>query len=435
MTATGTRLMPAEAPRSFFAFALFWLKIGCLSFGGPAGQIALMQSELVDRLRWVDQRRFLHVLNFCMLLPGPEAQQLATYLGWRLYGIAGGIVSGGLFILPGAMALTGLSWLMAAHGEAPALAALFAGIKPVVVALVFAAAWRMGRRVLTTRPALLTAAAAFAALYVLAAPFPLVMLGAGALGALAARWGRHWFAPAHHGDDAALSEDAAPSVGRLLWLLVTFLALWAAPMLILTGWLGDDPWRALGLFFTKAAFVTFGGAYAVLPYVAQQAVENYGWVTAAQMVDGLALAETTPGPLILVLQYVGFFAGWGAPGPLSPLQGGLAGACLTLWVTFLPCFMFIFIGAPYVERLIHNRVAGGALAAITAAVVGVIVKLGVYLALAVLAPDGGADWFAFGVAAAALVALTRFQMAMHWAVAAGAAAGLVRWGAAAAGLL
>lgn len=428
--------MPADQPRSFSAFALFWLKIGCLSFGGPAGQIAMMQGELVDRLRWVDQRRFLHVLNFCMLLPGPEAQQLATYLGWRLYGVAGGIISGGLFILPGAAVLTGLSWLMAAHGDAPALAAVFAGIKPVVVALIFAAAWRIGRRVLTTRPALALAAAAFVALFALEAPFPLVVLGAGALGALAARAGRHWFTTGHGEADAAtLTEEARPSVSRLLWLLVIFLALWATPMLIVVGALGPDPWRALGLFFTKAAFVTFGGAYAVLPYVAQQAVENYGWLSAAQMVDGLALAETTPGPLILVLQFVGFFAGWGAPGPLTPLQGGLLGAFLTLWVTFLPCFLFIFAGAPYVERLIHNRAAGGALAAITAAVVGVIVKLGVYLGTAVLLPGATIDWFAATLTAAALIALIRFKLAMHWAVAAGAAVGALRWGAQAAGLI
>lgn len=412
-----------------------WLKIGCLSFGGPAGQIAMMQSELVDRLRWVDQRRFLHVLNFCMLLPGPEAQQLATYLGWRLYGVAGGIISGGLFILPGAAVLTGLSWLMAAHGEAPALAAIFSGVKPVVVALIFAAAWRIGRRVLTTRPALALAAGAFLALYALGAPFPLVVLGAGVLGAAAARAGRHWFTTGHGDADAAtLTEEARPSVSRLLWLLVIFLALWAAPMLLITGALGPDPWGALGLFFTKAAFVTFGGAYAVLPYVAQQAVENYGWLSATQMVDGLALAETTPGPLILVLQYVGFFAGWSGHGPLTPLQGGLLGGFLTLWVTFLPCFLFIFVGAPYVERLIHNRTASGALAAITAAVVGVIVKLGVYLGTAVLTPGGVIDWFAAALAAAALIALTRFKLAMHWAVAAGAAAGALRWGAHAAGL-
>lgn len=432
--------MPTDTPRSFSAFALFWLKIGCLSFGGPAGQIAMMHSELVDRLRWVDQRRFLHVLNFCMLLPGPEAQQLATYLGWRLYGIVGGVVSGGLFILPGAIALTGLSWLMAAHGEGPALAAVFAGVKPVVAALIFAAAWRMGKRTLTTWPARGVAAGAFISLYFFDLPFPLAVLAAGLLGAAAARSGRHWFTPSRHGaadhaDDASLAEEARPGAGRLLWLLLIFLALWAAPLLFIVGALGAEPWRALGLFFTKAAFVTFGGAYAVLPYVAQQAVESYGWLTAAQMIDGLALAETTPGPLILVLQYVGFLAGWGAHGALSPLQGGLLGAGLTLWVTFLPCFMFIFVGAPYVERLIRNQIAAGALAAITAAVVGVIVKLGVYLGLAALAPGGAVDWFALSLAAAALLALIRFNMALHWVVAAGATLGALRWAAVSAGLV
>jgi chromate transporter len=411
---------------SFSAFAAFWLKIGCLSFGGPAGQIAMMQSELVDRLRRVDQRRFLHALNFCMLLPGPEAQQLATYLGWRQFGIIGGLVSGGLFILPGAAVLTGLSWLMAAHGEAPAVAAVFSGVKPAVVAIIFAAAWRVGRRTLTTGPAAATALSAFAALFFLEAPFPLVVLSAGALGAVAARHGRHWFAAAGHGeaDETVLTEDAPPRLNRLLWLVLAFAALWAAPLLLTVGLLGAAPWRDLGLFFTKAAFVTFGGAYAVLPYVAQQAVETFGWLSPAQMLDGLALAETTPGPLILVLQYVGFLAGWDNPGPLlSPLQGGLLGAGVTLWVTFLPSFFFIFAGAPYVERLIHNPMAAGALAAITAAVVGVIGKLGVYLALEVLTPGGSPDLFAVASAGAALIALIRFGVALHWVVATGAALG------------
>lgn len=423
-----------SAPSSFGAFTLFWMKIGCLSFGGPAGQIALMQSELVDRLRWVDQRRFLHILNFCMLLPGPEAQQLATYLGWRQYGIWGGIVSGGLFILPGAAVLLGLSWLAAAHGDAPLVAAVFAGVKPVVAALIFAAAWRVGSRNLTTLPAWLTAAAAFSALFFFHAPFPLAVLAAGLVGAVAARYGCCWYAAGGHGtggqgaaDDGDLPEEAAPRLSRLLILTAIFAALLVAPPLLAVGLFGADPWRDVAVFFTKAAFVTFGGAYAVLPYVAQQAVDHYGWLSAAQMIDGLALAETTPGPLILVLQYVGFFAGWDAPGALSPLAAGILGSALTLWATFAPCFYFIFAGAPYVERLIHNRTAAGALAAVTAAVVGVIVNLGAYLGLEVLIPHGVPDWAAIALAAAALVALVRFKAPFHWAVAFGAALGALRW--------
>lgn len=415
---------------SLSAFLWLWLKIGCLSFGGPAGQIAMMQSELVDRLKWIDQRRFVHVLNFCMLLPGPEAQQTATYLGWRLYGVAGGLAAGLLFILPGAAVLLGLSWLKVAHGDAPLVAALFSGVKPVVVAIILTAVWRLSRQALTTRPALALAAAAFIALFWLDAPFPLVVLAAGALGALAARWNRHWFVDAVHGadDDVRLAEDAPPRVGRLLWLAVIFLGLWAVPVLGAVMLLGAEPWRALALLFTKAAFITFGGAYAVLPYVAQQAVETYGWLSPADMIDGLALAETTPGPLILVLQYVGFLAGWQGHGPaLTPRQGGLLGAGLTLWVTFLPCFLFIFVGAPYVERLIHNRAAAGALAAVTAAVVGVMLNLGAYFGLAALVPAGRIDGLALATALAALWALMRWRLGLHWVVLAGAALGVLRW--------
>ncbi|HEY0833741.1 MAG TPA: chromate efflux transporter [Azospirillum sp.] len=423
---------PAERP-PFPAFLLYWLKLGFLSFGGPAGQIAMMHTELVDRRRWIDQTRFLHALNFCTLLPGPEAQQLAIYVGWRLHGIAGGLVAGGFFVLPGALVLLTLSWIAAAHGEAPLVVALFDGVKPAVVAIIVGAVWRIGRRALKGPAAVALAGAAFLALFGLHIPFPLVVAAAGVVGILAAWRHKAWFAPAHPADAASVPPDPPPSPWRLAAIAAVFLALWVVPVGLLLAALGPEPWRGVAALFTKAAFVTFGGAYAVLPYIAQQAVEVYGWLTPAEMLNGLALAETTPGPLILVTQFVGFFAGWNSPGALSPFWGGVVGSALTTYVTFLPCFLFIFAGAPYVERLIHNRWAGAALAAVTAAVVGVILNLGVYLGIEVLLPGGRPDLFAIAVAAAALAAMLRWNTAVHTVVLGGAAAGLLK--ALAAGLL
>ncbi|CAO3417984.1 chromate efflux transporter [Azospirillum endophyticum] len=419
---------PSPIP-PFGAFCLYWLRLGLTSFGGPAGQIAMMQSELVDRRRWIDQTRFLHALNFCMLLPGPEAQQLATYIGWRQHGVRGGLVAGGLFVLPGALVLLALSWIAAAHGDTGLVGALFDGIKPAVVAIIAAAVWRMGRRTLKGPAAVAMAAAAFLALFTLHLPFPLVIGAAAVVGGVAAHTGRHWFAHPHplSEGEATTLEEPAPRPGRLLALAGLFALLWAAPVGAVLLAFGSDPWRGIAALFTKAAFITFGGAYAVLPYIAGQAVDTYGWLSPREMVDGLALAETTPGPLILVTQYVGFFAGWNHPGVLSPALAGLLGAALTTYVTFLPCFLFIFAGAPYVERLIHNRLAAGALAAIAAAVVGVILNLGVYLGVAVLLPDGqtaGHLIWSWAIMLAALYALTRRNAAIHWVVAGGAAAGL-----------
>ncbi|CAO3423671.1 chromate efflux transporter [Azospirillum doebereinerae] len=417
-----------DTPPPFGAFCLYWLRLGLTSFGGPAGQIAMMQSELVERRRWIDQTRFLHALNFCMLLPGPEAQQLATYVGWRLHGMRGGLVAGGLFVLPGALILLGLSWLAAAHGDTGLVGAVFDGIKPAVVAIVLAAVWRMGRRTLKGPAAVTLAAAAFLGLAVFGLPFPLVIGAAAAVGGVAAWRGQDWFAPAHATalDTAVLPPDTAPRPMRLVVLVLLFAVLWAVPVGAVLLMFGPDPWAGVAALFTKAAFVTFGGAYAVLPYIAQQAVEIRGWLSPQAMVDGLALAETTPGPLILVTQYVGFYAGWNHPGALTPLWAGVLGAALTTYVTFLPCFLFIFAGAPYVERLIHNRMAAGTLAAIAAAVVGVILNLGVYLGLAVLLPDGRPDMTAWAIMLAALYALVRRGIAIHWVVLAGAAAGLVQ---------
>lgn len=421
----------ARSPMSLPSFSTalrFWFWLGCVSFGGPAGQIALMQQELVEKRGWIDQRRFLHGLNFAMLLPGPEAQQLATYIGWRLHGTAGGLAAGGLFVLPGALVLLGLSWLAAAHGDTSWVGALFDGVKPVVVAIIAAAVWRLGRRTLQGVPALLLALGAFLALFVAKAPFPLIIIGAGAIGWIAARNGRHWFAPALAGaDDPSLPEATSTGNGwyRLIRLALIFALLGGIPVAILLVLLGMEPWADIATLFTKAAFVTFGGAYAVLPYIGTAAVEQYHWLQPADMLNGLALAESTPGPLILVTQYVGFFAGWNHPGPLSPLLAGIIGSLLTTYVTFLPCFFFIFAGAPHVERLIHHAPAAGALAAIAAAVVGVILNLGVWLGLHVLWPDGPSP-FAIAVALITLVVALRFKLGLHWLVLGGAVAGLAR---------
>lgn len=407
----------------------FWFWLGCVSFGGPAGQIALMQQELVDKRRWIDSTRFLHGLNFAMLLPGPEAQQLATYVGWRLHGTLGGLAAGGLFVLPGALVLLGLSWLAAEHGDLAWVAALFDGVKPVVIAIIAASVWRLGRRTLKGPAPLFLALAAFLGLYLGHLPFPVLIAGAALIGYLAAKAGKPLFAPAGHGVTDDFVPDDRPadrSAKRLLRLSMLFAALLLAPVAAIVLLLGRQPWADIADLFTTSAFVTFGGAYAVLPFIAERAVETYHWLTPADMLNGLALAESTPGPLILVTQYVGFFAGWNHPGDLSPGMAGLIGAALTTYVTFLPCFFFIFAGAPYVEALIHNRAAAGALAAITAAVVGVILNLGVVLGEQVLLPGGQPDRVALLVAAVALLALLRFKVAVHWLVLAGAALGLAR---------
>lgn len=407
----------------------FWFWLGCVSFGGPAGQIALMQQELVDKRRWIDSTRFLHGLNFAMLLPGPEAQQLATYVGWRLHGTLGGLAAGGLFVLPGALVLLGLSWLAAEHGDLAWVAALFDGVKPVVIAIIAASVWRLGRRTLKGPAPLFLALAAFLGLYLGHLPFPVLIAGAALIGYLAAKAGKPLFAPAGHGVTDDFVPDDRPadrSAKRLLRLSMLFAALLLAPVAAIVLLLGRQPWADIADLFTTSAFVTFGGAYAVLPFIAERAVETYHWLTPADMLNGLALAESTPGPLILVTQYVGFFAGWNHPGDLSPGMAGLIGAALTTYVTFLPCFFFIFAGAPYVEALIHNRAAAGALAAITAAVVGVILNLGVVLGEQVLLPEGQPDRVALLVAAVALLALLRFKVAVHWLVLAGAALGLAR---------
>ena len=364
-----------------------WFRIGCLSFGGPAGQIALLHREVVDNRNWISDRRFLHALNFCTLLPGPEAQQLATYLGWLLHGAKGGFAAGLLFIVPGALVMLVLSVVYATLGDVPLIAAVFFGLKSAVLVLVLEALLRVGRRALKGRAAWSLAGVAFVALFFLAVPFPVVVLSAGLVGYLApgaftgAGHGRAKDGPAA-AIDAALEADPTRAArftasGRRAGLVA--LVAWVLPVVVLVragGVFGDIAW-----FFSKMAVVTFGGAYAVLAYVAQEAVQGYAWVSAPEMLTGLGLAETTPGPLILVLQFVGFLAGFRAPGGLAGLPGGVAASVLTLWVTFAPCFVFVFFGAPMIERLQNNVALSGAMAAITAAVVGVIGNLAVWFAL------------------------------------------------------
>jgi chromate transporter len=364
-----------------------WLRIGCLSFGGPAGQIALLHREVVDDRNWVSDRRFLHALNFCTLLPGPEAQQLAIYLGWLMHGTAGGFAAGLLFIIPGAVVMLLLSVIYALFGGVPLVAALFFGLKSAVLVLVVEALLRVSRRALKGKQAWALACLTFAALFFFSIPFPVVIIGAGLLGFIVPRY----FSSAGHGKakdgppallDAVIEADPGRA-GRMARSArnagVASLAAWLLPVAVLLaqgGIYADIAW-----FFSKMAVVTFGGAYAVLAYVAQEAVGKYHWVSAPEMLAGLGLAETTPGPLILVLQFVGFLAGYRASGPCTGMVGGLAASILTLWVTFAPCFAFVFLGAPLIERLQNNRALSGALAAITAGVVGVIANLAVWFAL------------------------------------------------------
>ena len=398
----------------------FWLKLGFISFGGPAGQIAVMQHELVDQRRWVGQEAFLQALNFCMLLPGPEAQQLTTYMGWKLHGLKGGIAAGVLFVLPGALLLYALSWIAAAHGDTSFVAAVFAGLKPVVVALVVHAVCRIAGRTITTAMAASLAVAAFTAVEIANVPFPLVVLVAGVIGWLSARGKVSNPEP----------EPPLPALQggglRLLRMAVVYVVLLVVPIGAVVAFAGTEPFLALGQFFTQAAFVTFGGAYAVLPYVAEAAVNDFQWLSSDEMINGLALAETTPGPLILVLQYVGFFAGWNASGGLSPLTAATLGAAVTTYATFLPSIFLILAGAPYVERIARVKAAAGALTAITAAVVGVIVTLAMFFAHEVIFTPEGIDVVAALAVVAAFIVLMRFKLGLHWVVAAGAVFGVTR---------
>lgn len=389
----------ARAPTypSFAEATRVWLKIGLLSFGGPAAQIAMMHRILVDEKRWISDSRFLHALNYCMLLPGPEATQLATYVGWLLHKTRGGVVAGLLFVLPGVIAIMALSWIYVIAGPLGIVAALFFGLKAAILAVVLEAVMRVGSRALRGAALSLLSAAAFVALFFFNIPFPIVVLGAGLLGYVGGklRWSSFDVSVLHAAEkpdavadalvDREQPEHTKPSLKRFTIVTAVWLALWLAPVALVVFFLGEaNVFSRIGVFFSKMAMVTFGGAYAVLAYVAQQAVENFHWLTAGEMLDGLGLAETTPGPLIMVLQFVGFLAAFRDAGGMPPLLAGTLGGLLATWVTFAPCFLWIFAGAPFIETLRSNRALSAALAAITAAVVGVILNLALWFAVHVI---------------------------------------------------
>ena len=435
----------AEARSVSFPEAFrFWVKLGFISFGGPAGQIAIMHRELVEQRRWISEERFLHALNYCMLLPGPEATQLAIYIGWLLHRAVGGIVAGVFFVLPSIFILLGLSYTYAAYGEITAVAGVLDGFKPVVVAIVVEAVVKIGGRALKQRAHYLIAAAAFLAIYVWHVPFPLIVLAAAVVGLVGAQWWPDVFAaapaPALPGsapraaaravihDHAPPPPHTRPSAARFVRILVVGLLLWLLPFAVLLAWRG---WSSLHAheyrFFTLAAFVTFGGAYSVLAYVTQVATTSFGWLTRTQAVDGLALAETTPGPLIMVLQFVGFIAGWNNPQGMSPLASAVTGALLTTYATFLPCFLFIFLGAPYIEVIRGNARLTSALSGVTAAVVGVVLNLALVFGAAVIWPHGlagGTQWPAVVLSAAAFLLLYRYRVDVLWVVLGGGLVGL-----------
>lgn len=403
-------------------------RIGCLSFGGPAGQIALMHREIVEERGWVDEGAYLRALNLCHLLPGPEAQQLATWIGWKLYGVRGGLAAGLLFVVPGALVMLGLSLIYVMAAGLTWFAALFLGIKAAVLAIVAQAVIRVGKRALGTQFKLVLAGVAFIALAAFDVPFPLVILFAGVLGALVARIEPEWLG-AHAVDAGAEPEHGKRHLAlQTLRTVATWLAIWALPMVLVAATLGTEHvlWQ-VGAFFSKLAVVTFGGAYAVLAYMAQASVEQFGWLSPGEMADGLGLAETTPGPLIMVTQFVGFLAGWREAGPLAPFVAALLAAGLTTWVTFAPCFMWIFACAPWMDRLERVPSLQAALAAITAAVVGVVANLAVWFALHVLFRNNDLlqfDWRAGLIAALAAVLLFRLKRSVFEVLAVSALAGL-----------
>ena len=426
-----------QAPTFGEAFR-FWLKLGFISFGGPAGQIAIMQTELVDRRRWISQSRFLHALNYCMLLPGPEAQQLAIYIGWLLHKTAGGIAAGALFVIPSIFVLWTLSFVYAAYGNLPWIAAIFYGLKPVVVAIVIAAVIRIGRKALKNEVMWAIAILAFVAIFFLKVPFPVIIISAGLFGLLGGKiWPSKFDVVSAHesgnksessviDDEHESPAHTKPSLGRAVVVTTTWLFVWWTPVLAAALLFGGSPTIVReGIFFSKTAVVTFGGAYAVLPYVAQHAVEQFGWLQPGQMMDGLGLAETTPGPLIMVLQFVGFMGGWTQPGNLSPLLAATIGALITTWVTFTPCFLWVFLGGPHIEQLRGNKKIAMTLSAVTAAVVGVILNLAVWFALNVIHPQTGFDWFAIALGLAALIAMIRWKVGVIPVIIAGGVIGLV----------
>ncbi len=398
----------------------YWFLLGCTSFGGPAGQIAMMHEELVEKRKWITAGKFLNALNFCMLLPGPEAQQLAIYLGWRLHGIRGGIAAGALFVLPSVVILFLLSWLYMSAGHIPWVASIFYGFAPAVIAIVFSAVWRIGKKTLHTPLLRCLACASFLLVYFHITSFLILMAGAAIIGIIAWRWfpAQVKVKSDHHGDEKSLDDNQAVHLDGVTWQRSAKIAffsilLWSLPMIAAAFYLGGSSHLfAKGLFFSKAALVTFGGAYAVLPYVSEHAVITHGWLSQSQMMTGLALAETTPGPLIMVLQFVGFVSSWQHTDGMNTLLAASLGALMTTWVTFLPGFMLVLIGAPYVEKLSNISVISAMLGAITACVVGQIMHLGVTFSQHALWPANhhGIDIFVAIIAVVSFVALIRFKI-------------------------
>ena len=435
---------------------MVWTRIAALSFGGPAGQIAVMHRILVDEKKWVGEGRFLHALSYCMLLPGPEAQQLAIYIGWLMHRWPGGILAGGLFVVPGIIAIMALSYVYALLGHVPAIAALFFGLKAAVLAIVLHAVIRVGSRALKSNAMLAIATVAFIGIFFFAVPFPLIIIAAGLIGFAGASMGSTAFkVGGGHGStsskgladaDSLLGDvtpdHARPSLARAVKVAVIWLVLWLCPLIAILAFLGPSSvYSDIGLFFSKMAVVTFGGAYAVLAYMAQQAVETYGWLRPGEMLDGLGMAETTPGPLIMVVQFVGFMAAFRHAGTMSPLIAAALGGLLATWCTFVPCFLWIGLGAPFVETLRDHKPLNGALAGITAAVVGIILNLAVWFALHTIfratypvRSDGlsfdmpvfaSADLWALGLSIAAIVAIFRFKAGTIQTLLACSSAGVV----------
>jgi len=416
----------------------FWVKLGFISFGGPAGQISIMHQELVVQKKWVSNERFLNALNYCMLLPGPEAQQLATYIGWLLHRLRGGIVAGAFFVIPSIFILFALSYTYAAYGTVPWIASVFGGLKAAIMAIVVSAVIKIGKKALKNGFMVGIAALSFIAICFFRIPFPLIVLGAGLLGlaggyALPAKFAVIKGKTAQDFDASyvQICEDPEvchinPSASRNFLLAAVFVLLWLVPIIVLSVLRSHPVFLSEALFFTKAAFLTFGGAYAVLAYIAQAGVEQYAWLAGPQMIDGLGLAETTPGPLIMVVQFVGFMAGWNHPGSLNPVMGGIVGSLVATYFTFLPCFLFIFLGGPYIEKFRDNARLSAALSSITAAVVGVVLNLAVWFGLQVLMPaDGGFNWFAAVIGLAAFVSIQWFKLGMITAIAAAGVTGFI----------
>ena len=450
---TEPEVRPNGRTVSFGEAFRFWVKLGFISFGGPAGQIAIMHRELVDRRRWLSDERFLHALNYCMLLPGPEAQQLAIYIGWLMHRTWGGIVAGAFFVIPSIFILLALSYVYAAYGHVPAVAGVLAGFKPIVVAIVVEAVVKIGGKALKGTAHFVIAVLAFVSIYFLHVPFPLIVVLAGVIGLVGVRLAPTAFVRTPRTNDQeketvekarsgkelplVIDDNAPPPVHTLpnrrrsFAIIAVGIVLWILPFITLGLWRGFGSLHVQEYtFFTQAAFVTFGGAYAVLAYVTQAlTTAPYDWVTPTQAVDGLALAETTPGPLIMVLQFIGFISAWNNPGGMSPAGSAVLGALVTTYVTFLPCFLFIFLGAPYIEVLRGNKSLTGALSGVTAAIVGVILNLALVFGVAVIFPDGvpaNIDWFSAALTVAAFVALYKFKAGVLGVVISGGVIGLIR---------